>query len=81
MIRNWYGDRCIIKLLLHHDMTTALPHLKEAVVREDGADLFSGEDTKLTQRPPPFELHTLPRVSASESPRARLFRKITPEPP
>jgi hypothetical protein len=26
-------------------------------------------------------LHTLPRVSASESPRSRLFRKITPELP
>ncbi len=61
--------------------TTALPHLDEAMVRKDGADLFPGEDTELTQPPLPFEVHTLPHVSASESPRSRLFQKITIEPP
>lgn len=49
MVRDWHGERCIRESLLHHDMTSALTHLKETVACKDGADLFAGKGEKLTQ--------------------------------
>lgn len=76
MIGNWHSDCCVRLLLLHHDMTTTLPHLQKAMAREDGTNLSSREDEEFTQRLPPFELYTPPRAGASEFPQARLFQKI-----
>ncbi len=50
MVWDRYGDRCIRKLLLHHDMATTLADLLESVACKNRAYLFTGEDAELTQR-------------------------------
>ena len=48
MVWDWYGDRCIGKLLLHHDMAAALTHLGESMLLEDSAYRRARQDPKLT---------------------------------
>jgi hypothetical protein len=50
MVWNRDSDRRGRGALLHDDMTTAAPHLAEAVDRKDDADFLAGEDAEPTQR-------------------------------
>lgn len=76
-----YGNRDIRKSLLHHDMAATLTNFFEPMPRKNSANLFPGEDTKLTQWQPPLGLQILPHESVPEFLRMKLFQKITQVPP
>jgi hypothetical protein len=40
MIRNWYGDRCFRKMLLHDNVAAALAHLYKSMLGKNAATCF-----------------------------------------